>query len=107
MNNQRIFLKTALCCFLLTATAVAWAQDAQPETVNVEFTSEFFPNDPKGLKEIVKVMGKASKAYSKGEYDEALPLLEQAYAYNPDNADVNSMIATIYRTAGQATRATP
>jgi outer membrane protein OmpA-like peptidoglycan-associated protein/tetratricopeptide (TPR) repeat protein len=96
----------AICSFLLWAGAAA-AQDNAQQVVNVEFTKEFFPNDKDGLKKIIKVLEKATKAFSNGNYEEAMPLLEEANQYNPDNAEVNYMIATIYKNAGAATRAIP
>jgi outer membrane protein OmpA-like peptidoglycan-associated protein/tetratricopeptide (TPR) repeat protein len=106
MNHlKNIVMKAALWCCIAAAANGAWAQDEAQQLVNVEFTEEAFPNDPKGLKEILKVLRDGVKAYEKGDYQTATPLLVQANQYNPDNADVNFMLADIYKKAGQTSTA--
>jgi len=63
---------------------------------NVEFTSDNFPNDKKGLKEAQNEIHNGDDAYFSLYFSEALEQYLAANKFNPNNAELNLKIGNCY-----------
>lgn len=66
---------------------------------NVDFNEKNFPNDLSGLEKALDNIKKGDKLYYQGPhfYKPALPFYQEAYKFNPNNADINFKIGMIYK----------
>jgi outer membrane protein OmpA-like peptidoglycan-associated protein/tetratricopeptide (TPR) repeat protein len=79
-----------LCGIFFAAASIA--------QTNVDFTKKNFPNRKDALKEAMKDIKIGDQYYAKGFgfYDLALPNYLKAYAFNPNNAELNYKIGDCY-----------
>ena len=81
--------------FFLFTISVMYALFAAAQK-NVEFTSDNFPNDKKGLKEAQNEIHNGDDSYFELYYSEALTHYIAANKFNPDNAELNLKIGNCY-----------
>jgi outer membrane protein OmpA-like peptidoglycan-associated protein/tetratricopeptide (TPR) repeat protein len=86
-------MKRYLTILLSVFTLAAMAQD------NVLFEKDNFPNDKEGFKEAKFYLKEADKIFEEGnksQFNLCIPNYEKAYAFNPDNAELNYKLGVCY-----------
>ncbi len=84
-------MKTTLIGLLLLIPVCLFAQ-------NVDFKKQNFPNDPDGFTKAMTSLSKGQDYFFRGPryYERSLKFLLEANAFNPNNADLNFQIGTVY-----------
>jgi outer membrane protein OmpA-like peptidoglycan-associated protein/tetratricopeptide (TPR) repeat protein len=83
-------MKSILISFFIFISAAVAAQN------NVEFTSDNFLNDKKGLKDALNEIRNGDDAYFSLYFSEALEYYLMANKFNPNNAELNLKIGNCY-----------
>lgn len=84
-------MRHTLTILLFILPSIFWAQ-------NVDFKKQNFPNDPEGFEKAEGKLKKGMEYFYSGPrfYERSLRYLIEANAFNPNNADLNYNIGTIY-----------
>ncbi len=93
LANTEAMRKIILCVFIFATAVQVIAQKSVP------FEKSAFPNDREGLKLATKSLKEGDKIFDRENtayYNLAIPFYEDAYAFNPNNAELNYRLGLCY-----------